>query len=219
VQARLIVFDLDGTLIVSRRDLADATNALLAGLGAPPLDLEAVAAMVGDGAALLVRRALAASGLDPDTPQALARFLALYDERLTVHTRPYAGVPEMLERLRRTHALAVLTNKPTRATTRILGAFGMASAFHAVVGGDTPHGRKPAPDGLLHLATAAGAPPASTLLVGDSPVDLATARNARTLICLARYGFGYACEEGATASAGVFTIDTPLGLVELLQER
>ena len=115
---RLVVFDLDGTLIDSRRDLADSVNALLVELGAAPLDLDAVTAMVGEGAAVLVRRALAASGLPADTPGALDRFLAHYNERLTVHTKPYAGITEALDELQ-SHglALAVLTNKPQRAST------------------------------------------------------------------------------------------------------
>src|SRR4029453_4522483 len=110
----LVVFDLDGTLVDSHHDLADATNALLTELGAAPLAHEAVARMVGDGAAVLIKRALAAAGRDPETPGALHRFLALYDERLLATTRPYPGMTDAIEALRPAHRLAVLTNKPAR---------------------------------------------------------------------------------------------------------
>jgi phosphoglycolate phosphatase len=213
---RLIVFDLDGTLIDSRRDIADATNALLAGLGARPLDVETVAAMVGEGAALLVRRALAAAGLDPATPGAQERFLRLYDERLTRHTRPYDGMAGVLEELSEAGPLAVLTNKPDGAAARVLEALGLAQYFDAVIGGDSRFGRKPDPAGLRHLMERAGADPGSTLLVGDSPVDLETARRAGTRICLARYGFGFDFEETAFQGDELF-ISEPAALLSVLR--
>jgi phosphoglycolate phosphatase len=188
---RLIVFDLDGTLIDSRRDLADATNALVGELGADPLPEETVAAMVGEGAALLVRRALTAARLDPDTPGALDRFLGHYERRLLVHTRPYEGVREALEALTASGPLAVLTNKPAAPTNAILEALELAPFFDQILGGDTPFGRKPDPAGLLHLVRGAGATPASTVLVGDSPIDRETASRAGTRVCLVRYGFGF----------------------------
>lgn len=188
---RLVVFDLDGTLVDSRTDLANATNALIAELGGAPLPVDRVAGMVGEGAALLVRRALATSGLDPGTPEALERFLVLYDERLLEHTRPYDGVLDALEWLLTRAQLAVLTNKPEGATRQILAGLDLARYFREVIGGDSPFGRKPDPAALLHLARASGAEPRETLMVGDSAVDLETARRAGTRICLARYGFGY----------------------------
>jgi phosphoglycolate phosphatase len=187
----LVVFDLDGTLVDSHRDLAEATNALLTELGAAPLAHEVVTSMVGEGAAVLVRRALERAGLDPGTPNALERFLVHYDARLLETTRPYPGMLETLTALRPGYRLAVLTNKPGRPTLRILQGLGMEKLFSDVTGGDSPHGRKPDPAGLLDLVARAGVTPAETLLVGDSPVDLATARRAGTRICLARYGFGY----------------------------
>jgi phosphoglycolate phosphatase len=188
---QLIAFDLDGTLVDSSRDLAEATNALLADLGATPLSLDVVTSLVGEGAAVLVRRALERAGLDPDTPDALERFLSHYDARLLDTTRPYTGMIEAVTALRASHRLAVLTNKPQRPTMRILEGLGMDTLFSDVIGGDSVHGRKPDPAGLLDLVARAGVTPAATLLVGDSPVDLDTARRAGTRICLARYGFGY----------------------------
>ena len=188
---QLVVFDLDGTLVDSRRDLAEATNALLADLGGPPLPHEVVVSLVGEGAAVLVRRALERAGLDPGTPGALEQFLRHYGRRLLDNTRPYPGMVETVTVLRTTYRLAVLTNKPEHPTIQILRGLEMDGLFSDVIGGDSPHGRKPDPAGLLELGARAGASPAETLLVGDSPVDLATARRAGTHICLARYGFGY----------------------------
>ena len=208
----LVVFDLDGTLIDSSRDLADATNATLADYGAAPLGGDAVVAMVGEGAAVLVRRALAAAGLPPDLPDALERFLAHYETRLTAFTRPYPGIPEALAALRdRGCALAVLTNKPGRATAAILDALALRPFFTAVVGGDSPAGRKPDPAGLREIMAGAGAAPHATLLVGDSPIDLETARRAGIRVCLARYGFGYRFEPGAFSGDELF-VDDPTEL-------
>jgi phosphoglycolate phosphatase len=188
---RLLVFDLDGTLIDSRRDLADAANALIVERGGTPLPVDAIASMVGEGAALLVRRALKAGGTDLQIERDLPRFLELYDERLLAHTRLYDGTREMLEALRPHATLAVLTNKPQRPTAAILDGLGIASFFTYVVGGDTAQGRKPDPAGLHHLMSMTGATPAETLMIGDSKIDLRTARAAGVRCCLARYGFGF----------------------------
>jgi phosphoglycolate phosphatase len=212
----LIVFDLDGTLIDSSRDLADATNALLEDYGGRRLDRAEVTAMVGEGAAVLVRRALTAAGLDPEAPGALARFLVHYGERLTRHTRPYDGMLEALSRLRDAgRTLAVLTNKPQQATATILERLGLAPSFTDVVGGDTPSGRKPDPSGLLGIVSRAGATPDSTVLVGDSPIDLETARRAGTRVCLARYGFGFRFAPDAFRGDELF-VDAPAELPGLL---
>jgi phosphoglycolate phosphatase len=212
----LIVFDLDGTLIDSRQDLADATNAMLIELGARPLDVDEITRMVGEGAAVLVRRALARAALDPQMPGALDRFLAQYDQRLTAHTRPYAGIPEALATLRaQGRTLAVLTNKPQGPTRRILEQLELDGFFSDALGGDTAAGRKPDPGGLLQVAKGAGADAASTVLVGDSPIDLETARRAGTGICLARYGFGYRFTEGAFRGDELFA-DTPADLPVVL---
>ncbi len=188
---RLIVFDLDGTLVDSRRDLANAANALVTELGGTPLSEEAVGNMVGEGAAVLVRRALAASGLDPEQTGALPRFLDLYDERLTEHTRPYEGILAILQALRARATLAVLTNKPQAATEKLLAGLDLRPFFQDVVGGDTPLGRKPDPAGLRELARRAGASFQTTTLVGDSPIDLETGRRAGCEVVLVRYGFGF----------------------------
>jgi phosphoglycolate phosphatase len=212
---RLVVFDLDGTLVDSRRDLADAANALIAELGGTPLNEEQVAGMVGEGAGVLVRRVLRACGADADAQAALVRFLDLYDDRLLAHTRPYDGIPEALAALAARVPLAVLTNKPTRATERILSGLGLRGYFRDVLGGDSVFGRKPDPTGLNELMSRASAAPGTTWLVGDSRVDLETARRADVRICLARYGFGYRFEAGDFDGRESF-IDTPAELAALL---
>lgn len=211
---RLIVFDLDGTLIDSRRDLADSANALIVERGGQPLSVETITGMVGEGAPLLVRRALTAAGLVADLDSALPRFLELYDERLLVNTAVYPGTVAAIGTLARRAALAVLTNKPQYPTGRILDGLGLSSLFNWVIGGDTPHGRKPDPSGLLWLMAAAGASSAETLMVGDSAIDLKTARAANVRLCLVRYGFGFRTVEGLVQS-GDCVVETPAGLMNL----
>jgi phosphoglycolate phosphatase len=174
--------------------------------------------MVGEGAAVLVRRALTAAGLDPDAPDALDRFLACYDERLLAHTRPYDGMLETLAALRARSPLAVLTNKPARATARILEGLKLDAYFDQVLGGDTPYGRKPNPEGLRHLIATARADAASTVLVGDSRIDWETAHRASVRICLARYGFGFAFNDVELRGDEIL-IDHPADLTRSLELR
>jgi len=187
---RLIAFDLDGTVVDSRRDLADSANDLIVQLGGSPLPEETIGAMVGEGASLLVQRALTAAGL-AEPSDSVARFLAFYDARLLNHTRPYPGMVDVI-RLAREHArVALLTNKPRQPSERILEGMGLRELFDDVVGGDGPLPRKPDPAALLALMDAAAADPASTLLVGYSPIDYRTAVNAGVQCCLVSFGFGF----------------------------
>ena len=187
---RLIVFDLDGTLIDSRQDLADSANALIVERGGEPLPSHAIVAMVGEGAAVLVRRALAAARL-ADDPGSLSRFLELYDERLLRTTRVYAGIHDVLAELSPEGVIAVLTNKPIAPSRTLLDALGLTPLVETVIGGDGPFPRKPDPASMRHLIAHHGACADDTILIGDSRIDLETARAAGTHICLARYGFGY----------------------------
>lgn len=190
VQRRLIAFDLDGTLIDSRRDLADAANDLIVELGGSPIPEEAIGRMVGEGAALLVRRALAAAAV-VEPPGAVARFLEIYDTRLLNHTRPYEGIPEAVRRAREYGRVVVLTNKPQHASERILHGLDLHDLFDAVVGGDGPYPKKPDASALLALTAETGATPAMSLMVGDSAIDYETALRAGTFCCLAAYGYGF----------------------------
>jgi phosphoglycolate phosphatase len=192
----LIVFDLDGTLIDSRRDLADSANQLITERGGKPLDLDDITRMVGGGAAQLVQSALEASGLE-STEDGLRRFLEIYDTRMLSTTRAYPGIPQALAQLSG-HARAVLTNKPKRPAEWILTMLGLRHHFVEIVGGDGPHARKPDPQGLAYLMATHGASADETVLVGDSPIDVETARRAGTRCCVVSYGFGFAAfeEEG-----------------------
>jgi phosphoglycolate phosphatase len=188
---RHFVFDLDGTLIDSRQDLADAANAMLATYDAPPLPVHDVVAMVGEGARTLVARALDRAGVAADPDQALPYFLDAYNQRLTATTSLYAGVAPILAQLHRQARVSVLTNKPQQPTDATLTALGVAPFVDAAIGGDNPHGRKPEPGALRALIVASGVAPAETLMVGDSWVDVATATAGGIDACLVAYGFGY----------------------------
>lgn len=172
--------------------------------------------MVGDGAALLIARAFAAANC-PTPPDLLERFLQAYSERLLRFTRPYEGIPELLETLSARGTLAVLTNKPFGATRTILEGCGLAAHFEdRVLGGDGPLPRKPDPSGLLSLMERGATPPGRTLMIGDSIVDLQTARNAGTRACVARYGFGFSGIPTAALGEDDRVIDHPLELATTL---
>ena len=213
---RLIVFDLDGTLVDSKRDLAESANRLLEECGGQALTEEAIGGMVGNGAPVLVARAFEAAGVSAPS-DAVARFLKIYDGRLLAHTRPYPQMADVLAALAARAALAVLTNKPLAATRAILTGLDLARYFpdDAVLGGDGPFPRKPDPGGLRHLASRAKAAPDETLLVGDSLVDFRTARSASSAVCLARYGFGFAGFPLAELGPDDLIIDRPADLLTL----
>jgi phosphoglycolate phosphatase len=216
-RSRLVVFDLDGTLVDSRRDLAESANTVLAEFGCGPRSEEEIGRMVGDGAATLVARAFAASGR-PQPASALARFLAIYNRRLLQFTRPYPGIPEVLESLSSTLPLAVLTNKPIGPTQEILAGLDLAGFFtpSRVVGGDGPFPRKPDPAGLRHLASAAGRAIGETVLVGDSVIDCRTARAAGARVCVAAYGFGFEGFPLSELDEDDRLVRAPLDLIETL---
>src|SRR5579863_6250403 len=202
---RALLFDLDGTLVDSVPDLAAALATLLAELGRPPLGIAAVTAMVGDGAAKLVERALAASGAG-GTPlgPALDRFLALYEANATRLTRVYDGVPEGLAVLADAGwRLAICTNKPERATRTVIEALGLAPHFAVVLGGDSLPPRKPDAGPLLAALDRLGVAPSRAAMVGDHANDVLAARNAGTAAILARYGYGAATLGGLRPDAAI----------------
>jgi phosphoglycolate phosphatase len=214
---RLVAFDLDGTLVDSLRDLADSVNELLVECGREPHPVSSVGRMVGEGAATLVARAFAASGV-PQPGDALPRFLRIYNQRLVRFTRPYPGVPEMLRALAPRARLAVLTNKPLAATREILNALDLEQFFESswVVGGDGPFPRKPDPSGLLHLSRKAAAGPDRTTMVGDSVIDWRTARAAGSPACLVRWGFGFETFPMSELDDRATVVDTPEALLQSL---
>ena len=213
---RLIAFDLDGTLIDSSADLASAANALIVERGGARLPDDAIVRMVGDGAAMLVRRALTAAAL-PFDAGSVERFLALYDERLLETTVAYPGIPAALQAVAAHGVLAVLTNKPIGPTRKVLAGLGLAPFFVSVIGGDGPLGRKPDPAALQHLLAEHRADPRDSILVGDSRVDLETGRAAGTAVCLTRYGFGYQGFDGFEPGERERVADTPAQIPAIVQ--
>jgi phosphoglycolate phosphatase len=184
-----VVFDLDGTLVDSAADLCAAVNGMLQRLapGTPPLPEADVRAFVGEGARLLVARSLARAGRAEQPEDALPVFLECYRARLLDRTRPYPGVPETLEALAG-HTLAVLTNKPGDLSRAIVEGLGLGGRFARVYGsGDLP--RKPDPAGLVRIMSETGFDAASTVMVGDSAVDVLTGRAAGVLTVGVSYGF------------------------------
>ncbi len=214
---RLVVFDLDGTLVDSRCDIAEAMNEVLVACGALPLAIDRVGRMVGNGAGVLVSRAFAAAEI-PAPPDALDQFLAAYDGHLLRHTRPYEGVPEALDALGRRAALALLTNKPLAATRRVLDGLDLARFFPVdrVLGGDGPFARKPDGAGLRHLAAAAHVELSQAVLVGDSIIDWETARAAGCGICLASYGYGFEGFPPGTVAGDTMVVRSPFELPRVL---
>lgn len=186
----LIAFDLDGTIVDSRRDLAESANQVIEEMGGAARSIDEIGRMVGEGAAVLVRRALSAASL-PDVPEALTRFLEIYDTRLLNHTRPYDGMADVVREARRHARVALLTNKPHRPSVRILEAFGLIGLFDEIRGGDGPHPRKPDPTALKALMAGAGATADCTWMVGDSFVDHQTAAGAGARCWLTAFGFGF----------------------------
>lgn len=187
---RLVVFDLDGTLVDSSRDLATALNAALVRLapGTPRLSDERVRSFIGSGARKLIERSLLASSLELPVEELLPAFLEAYRGCLLDTTRLYPGVEEALEALA-PRALAVLTNKPGDLSRAILEGLGVAGRFLRVYGGGDLPERKPDPVGLLRLLEEAGAAASEAVMVGDSDIDVLTGRAAGALTAGVSYGF------------------------------
>jgi phosphoglycolate phosphatase len=186
----LVIFDLDGTLIDSKLDLAHAVNAALRHLGVAELPHELIATYVGNGAPVLMRRALGPDASEDEVERALAYFLAYYNDHRLDYTRLYPGVRESLDRLRDGGVrMAVLTNKPVRISRLILDGLGVASHFFQVYGGNSFEQKKPHPVGVDTLRHEARVGRERTLFVGDSAVDVKTARNAGIACCGVTFGF------------------------------
>lgn len=186
----LLIFDLDGTLIDSKLDLAKSVNATRAHMGMGPLDLELVSTYVGSGAPVLIRRALGPNASESDIEEALEFFLEHYREHCLDHTGLYPEVRESLDRLRDSgKRLAVLTNKPISMTRSIVEGLRMARHFFQVYGGNSFDFKKPHPIGVEMLRAESGTDRENTLMVGDSSVDIQTARNAGVRGCGVTYGF------------------------------
>jgi phosphoglycolate phosphatase len=212
---KLLVFDLDGTLIDSAQDLCNSVNATLAEFDLAPLPDKVVASYIGDGAMMLVRRGLfGPDAIEVDEgflERAYAFFLDYYREHKLDFTYVYGGVLEALTALRTgpdgsARSMSVLTNKPVRPAQAICEALGLAPFFKNVYGGNSFAMKKPDPMGMRALMDEAGAQPEETVLIGDSEVDVATARNAGTWVIGCTFGLS---PLGLAANPPDVLVDTP----------
>ena len=185
----LLVFDLDGTLIDSALDLALSVNAVRADAGLEPLPHETIYTYVGNGAPMLIQRALDADASDPKVQRGLEFFFGYYHEHMLDNTDLYPGVRASLDRWKDAGLkMAVLTNKPVRFTEHIIEGLGLGGHFGRVYGGNSFETKKPDPEGLETIMRELGGDRARTLMVGDSSVDILTARNARVTSAGVTYG-------------------------------
>ena len=186
----LLIFDLDGTLIDSKLDLAHGVNATRRHLGLAPLENETVYSYVGNGAPVLIRRVLGAEASESEVQEALEYFLEYYRDHMLDYTKLYPGVKEALDRLLAAGVqMAVLTNKPVRISRAIVEGLGVGGHFKQVYGGNSFDFKKPHPVGIEALMTECGVGRDATMMVGDSSIDILTARNARVASCGVTYGF------------------------------
>src|SRR4029077_8022365 len=186
---RAFLFDLDGTLIDSKLDLVNSVNFMLHEMQRDVLPLATVAGYIGHGAPRLVADALGPETPEADRKQGLEIFLAHYNDHNLDATRAYPGVVEGLAALQ-DHPMAVLTNKPKKMSVEILEALGLLKYFRAVYGGDSFEKKKPDPPRALAIPNNLGASPQESAMVGDSDVDIKTARNAGMHAIAVNYGFG-----------------------------
>ena len=186
----LLIFDLDGTLIDSKLDLAHAVNATRAHMGLAALEHERVYSYVGNGAPVLIRRVLGEQATQSQVQEALEFFLEYYREHYLDYTTLYPGVKDSLDRLRGAgKQMAVLTNKPVRLSKAIIDGLGVGPNFFRVYGGNSFDFKKPHPIGVETLMQEAGVDAGRTLMIGDSSVDIQTAINAGIQSCGVTYGF------------------------------
>ena len=192
-QIKLLIFDLDGTLIDSRLDLIHSVNAMLKHFDRPELPGDVIASYVGDGAPMLVRRALGDPRDEGMIKEGLEHFLGYYRVHKLDHTHVYDGIKEMLDVIRNSNGIprrmAVLSNKPVIPSRAIVEALGLAEFFTHVYGGNSFSTKKPDPKGAQTILKETKSRPEETLMVGDSSVDVITGRNANLWTCGVTYGF------------------------------
>jgi len=215
---RLVIFDLDGTLIDSRLDLIHSVNAMLRHLQRPELPGDIVASYVGDGAPMLVRRALGDPKDERCLKSALDYFLAYYKEHKLDHTTVYAGIPETLRHIQSNgtrRQMAVLSNKPVNPSRAIVEALGLERFFTHVYGGNSFETKKPDPLGIRTILKEIGIAADHALMVGDSAIDILTGRNAGLATCGVTYGFAPHTLTGEVQPDVL--VDSPQELIDLFK--
>jgi phosphoglycolate phosphatase len=216
---KLLIFDLDGTLIDSQLDLIHSINAMLWHFGKAPLPSELIATYVGDGAPMLVRRALGDPEDERFVQEALNYFLAYYREHKLDNTRVYDGVREALASIRNTRngqprKMAVLSNKPVNPSRAIVEGLGLAEFFAQVYGGNSFPTKKPDPLGAQKLLEEMGCLPRETVMVGDSSNDVLTGRNAGLWTVGVTYGFA---PQSLELTPPDVLVDSPQELAEIFR--
>jgi phosphoglycolate phosphatase len=215
---QLVIFDLDGTLIDSRLDLVHSVNAALRHIGRPELPDHVIASYVGDGAPVLIQRALGGEVIDEElVREGLEFFLSYYREHKLDHTTVYAGIPEALAAVQNgsngaSRQLAVLTNKPVNPSRAIVEALALKPYFRQVYGGNSFATKKPDPEGARKLLEEAGVLPEHAAIVGDSHTDIETGHNAGLWTVGVTYGFAPHTLEDAHPDV---VVDHPRELAEL----
>ena len=205
----MLIFDLDGTLIDSKLDLANSVNAARAHLGLSPLNLGVISACVGYGAPVLIRKAIGDEAGESEIARALEFFLDYYSRHALDSTSFYPGVRESLARLHGSRKrLAILTNKPVAISRMIIEGLRAAELFFRVYGGDSFSAKKPDPAGIDQLVREAGVARNATMMVGDSVVDVETGRKAGVRVCAVRFGF----------APGTFDREPPDLLVDRMED-
>jgi phosphoglycolate phosphatase len=221
---KLVIFDLDGTLIDSRLDLVHSVNAALRHIGRAALPDDVIASYVGDGAPILIQRALGGEKVDEAVVrEGLQFFLSYYREHKLDHTTVYPGIHESLAAIQniegtngsipRQRSMAVLSNKPVGPSRAIVEALGLGPFFGQVYGGNSFSAKKPDPEGARKLLEENGALPEETVIVGDSHVDIETGRNAGLWTVGVAYGFA---PHTLPPAAPDVIVSTPLELAEIL---
>lgn len=210
------IFDLDGTLVDSLADIGESMNEVLSGMSLPPHGLDEYRQFVGDGITMLARRALPDPTDEQVVTAAVARLREIYGGRFTRKTRPYDGIPRLLEELRAKHVtLAVLSNKLHDMTTALVAELFGQETFAVVLGDRSGVPRKPAPDGAVEIAGRLGIEPARALYVGDTPIDMKTACAAGMKGVGAAWGFRPEAELVAAGAAAIAR--RPLDVLDYLE--
>ena len=210
----VLLFDLDGTLLDTLQDLACSVNAALQQFGLPSRSLEEIRSFVGNGASVLIEKAVPSSCSADLQHRCLTYFRSHYADHLAEHTAPYPGIPDLLDALSQAGAqMAVISNKPDQAVEPLVRLF-FGSAFRASQGEGPGLAKKPAPDMIFHVLERLHARPGEAVYIGDSEVDIQTAQNAGLPCCSVSWGFR--SEEFLDSHGATFLFHTPEELLDWL---